>query len=258
MGSGAGCAGVRPRAPLPARPSVRPCCLPPQCPASQGVTLSPGSVASLSAARPGPRSALPSVRLAALGAHRSRSLLPPPPPTQHDTFQVGEHTASRPALRLLGVVTRAALGSGHLGAPLSAKGHGGWGRTRVGRQVLWFLRDGMLAGAGLQQVKSAPCEHSRGTDAGRAGIRGAARPAPPTAPTKQRLCPAPRRPNAHPGWPPGRGPAQQAVCPKAGLSVPQGRPTSPPSTAPHVRRGRTPSQRHPSEKLAPNEGGIGR
>ena len=115
------------------------------------------------------------------------------------TFLVGEHTASRPALRLLGVVTQAGPGSGHLGGPLSVTEHGGGGRSSGGTAgvVVSPSRD-----AGVSQA--TPGAISPGEQPGRetpntAGRRGAARPGPPRPPTTQRLCPAPRRREQPPG-----------------------------------------------------------
>ena len=245
-GSGAGRSGVRPRAPCPAPslPSAATApCLPgcnavPRkrslCVHCPGPSQSPFCSPVYEAGPPGaPSPGGTQVSSFAAGA-----------PTQHDTFQVGEHTASQPALRLLGVVTRAAPGSGHLGAPLSAKGCRGGAAARVGRQVLWFLRGSWAALSEISPRRAQPGErHRRGREP------GCSPPCAPTAPTKQRLCPAPRRPNAHPGWPPRARP-----CPAS--SVSQGRSACPPG-APHLSALRgSPSQHHPSEKLAPNEGEI--
>ena len=174
------------------------------------------------------------------------------------TFLVGKHTASRPALRLLGVDS----GWPRLRAPgRSAECEGARGR---GPQLRW---DGRSCGypshdAGVSWA--APGAVSPWRVAGERDPRqsrgtGCSPPLPPTAPhyPAPLSCPKETQTPARAGCQ-GQVPPRRAVCPHASLSVPRRLPTSPPCAAPCVRRGRATSQRHPSEKLMPNEGGISR
>lgn len=170
---------------------------------------------------------------------------------------MGEHTASRPALRLPGMVAQAGPGSGHQGGPLSVTERGGGGRSSGGTAgaVVSPSRDAGVSRAtpGAISPRRAAGErdprHSRET--------GCSPPRPPTAPhyPAPLSCPKETQTPARAGrW--GQVPPWLAVCPDASLSVPGGLPTSPPCAAPCVRRGCATSQRHPSEKLMPDEGGI--